>query len=347
MLTSAEAGAELPAPVALSRWVSNITGDPGPFTVQRLSGGSANENTLLRSPAQTFVLRQPPGSNLESRTHSIEREYRVMIALSDTHVPVPRPIGLSHRPLGQGPPALLLEYVDGASITGELPAGYDAASVATIAHASIDALADLHTLPWRELGLEGFGKPDHFLERQVGRWRSHYRAFCHRDLPDFDIVARWLEANRPPAGEAGLLHGDSHIDNFIFSRSAPARLLALIDWELSTIGDPLLDVGLLLALWGSNRAEPWAMPRIQRFSRSPGAPTREQLAQRYSRRSGRSLEHLSYYAALGLWKLAAIVEAEHLHFVTGRTTSPTASSLEHDVPRLLAEARWWTEGHGA
>src|SRR5712691_7251509 len=138
--------------------------------------------------------------------------------------------------------------------------------------------------------------------------------------------APWLEASRPPPQEPGILHGDFHLDNCLFRREPPIAIAGIVDWEISTIGDPLLDLGLLLALWGPDRLDPPAFPHIQAISRLPGSPSREELAARYAERSGRPVEHLAYYMALALWKLAAIVESDY------------ARDLEHDVPRLLDEA---------
>jgi aminoglycoside phosphotransferase (APT) family kinase protein len=232
-----------------------------------------------------------------------------------------------------------MDHVDGVSITDALPADHPPDGVGAIGFATMDALADLHSLDWEGLGLADYGRPAQFLERQVGRWRRQYEGYRHRDLPDFDVVASWLEQNRPPDGRPGILHGDFHIDNCLFSRTDPTRLLAIIDWEMSTIGDPLLDIGLVLAFWGDDRPDPPAMPRIQGFSRDARAPTRAALAERYAQRSGRSVEHLPYYMALAFWKLAAIVEGAHLHFTTGALQTDYARELENDVPRLLAEAR--------
>jgi aminoglycoside phosphotransferase (APT) family kinase protein len=327
----------------LAVWLTSVTDEPGPFTVEHLSGGNSNETLLVSSPLSRWVLRRPPAATIHASGHNVEREYRVLMALADTHVPVPRPIATAREPTPGSPPGLLMEFVDGVSITAELPTAYPPGAAETVGFAAIDALADLHTLPWRDLGLEDFGRPDRFLERQVGRWRKQYAAYRHRDLPDFEVVATWLEANRPAETEGGILHGDCHVDNLLFSRTAPAQLLTIIDWEMSTIGDPLLDVGLLLGLWGSERPEPRAMPKIQGFSTAADAPTVAKLADRYERRSGRSLEHLNYYMALALWKLAAIVEGAHLHFTAGRLPTEYAKNLAHDVPRLLAEARVFTE----
>lgn len=322
----------------LVKWLQRVTDDPGPFELVRLRGGNSNETLVVTSPQGRRLLRRPPEARIDATAHSLEREYRVLMALSDTHVPVPRPIAASHAPPSDGRPALLMEFIEGVSITDELPASYPVGAGATVGEQMIDALADLHSLPWRELGLENFGRPENFLGRQVHRWGKQYERYRHRELPFFAEVAAWLEHNRPADGEPGILHGDFHLDNCLFSRNAPVRLQAVIDWEMSTIGDPLLDVGLALGFWGDHRAEPRAMPRIQGVSRHPGAPSREELAERYESRSGRSLRHLDYYMALGFWKLAAIVEGAHLHYTTGVLRTPYAQALEYDVPRLLEEA---------
>lgn len=327
----------------LTPWLREATDDDGPFEVRPLAGGNSNETLMIESPSGLRVLRRPPAATIDASAHSVQREYRVLMALADTHVPVPRPIAVSRATSPGGPAGLLMEHVPGVSITAELPTAYAPEDARAVAEATIDALADLHALPWREVGLADFGRPDHFLERQVARWRRQYEACRHRELPDFERVATWLEGHRPPAGEPGILHGDFHVDNCLFSPESPARLLAVIDWEMSTIGDPLLDVGLLLALWGDERCEPFAMGRIQGFSRAAGAPTRTELVQRYELRSGRSLEHLHYYMALALWKLAAIVEGAHLHYENGTLETDYARDLEQDVPRLLADAHAFTE----
>lgn len=325
----------------LAAWLEQATDDPGPFRLEPLRGGNSNDTLLVTSRRASRVLRQPPGAGIDASAHSVEREYRILMALADTHVPVPRPLALASEVGPGGRAALLLEHFDGVSIRDRLPSAYpEPVKAATaIGRATIDALADLHSLPWREFGLEDFGRPTGFLERQVRRWRKQYERYRHRDLPDFDIVANWLEKHRPDGGESGILHGDFHVDNCLFSRTAPVQLLAIIDWEMSTIGDPLLDLGLMLAFWGNDRPEKCAMPAIQGFTRVPGAPTRAELAERYARRSGRSVEHLDYYMALAFWKLAAIVEGAHAQYVAGLVQTEYGKALGEDVPRLLAEAR--------
>jgi aminoglycoside phosphotransferase (APT) family kinase protein len=159
-----------------------------------------------------------------------------------------------------------------------------------------------------------------------------------RSLPRFDAVGDWLEANRPEEIAPAILHGDFHADNCLLSAAEPVRVTAIIDWEMATIGDPLLDLGLLLAFWGSDRPEAPAMPRVQAFSRVDGAPSRGELAARYAERSGRSVAALHWYMALAFFKLAAIVEGAYAQYLDGRLTSSYAQALGDDVPRLLDEA---------
>jgi aminoglycoside phosphotransferase (APT) family kinase protein len=270
----------------------------------------------------------------------MEREFRVLAALDGTDVPVPRPLGLCADPEVIGAPFLVTSFVDGVSVLDVLPEAYHpgADSVRAVGEALVDKLAAIHGAPWREIGLGDFGRPDGFLARQVGRWRSQYATYVTRDLPLFDAVADWLEANRPPDAEPGILHGDFHLDNCLIARSPPARVMAVIDWEMATIGDPLLDLGLVLAFWGPDRPPHPGFARIQAVSRLPGSPGREELARRYAARAQRSVDALPYYFALAFWKLAAIVEGAYAQYLAGEQDTEYARSLEHDVPALLAEA---------
>jgi aminoglycoside phosphotransferase (APT) family kinase protein len=159
-----------------------------------------------------------------------------------------------------------------------------------------------------------------------------------REIPSFDAVAEWLDAHRPPDGEPAVLHSDFRIDNCLMDPAAPSRVAAIIDWEMATIGDPLLDLGSFLGFWGDDRPDPPAMPLLQGATRVAGAPSRAELADRYSAATGRSVEHLEYYMALAFWKLAAIIEGAYAHHVAGRLDSQYARDLERGVPGLVAEA---------
>jgi aminoglycoside phosphotransferase (APT) family kinase protein len=323
----------------VAAWLTDSLGDPGPFSLTPVGGGNSNETLLLESPAGRRILRHPPPASLSPGAHSMGRELRVLTAIAGRGVPAPAPLAFADESLPGGP-WLAMEMVDGVALTEELPAGYPpgAASVAAVGEAAVDALAALHRVGWRAAGLADFGRPEGFLERQVGRWRAHYERHQVRDLPDFERVAAWLDANPPAPQEPALLHGDFHLDNCLFTPRPPARVAAIVDWEMSTIGDPLLDLGLLLGFWGTERPASPAMPWVQALTRVPGAPPRAALAERYAAATGRSVDALPWYMALAFWKLAAIIESAYAQYLAGELNSAYARSLGVNVPALLAEA---------
>ena len=323
----------------VSAWLERQALIPGPLTAEAVGGGNSNATFLLRGPGGSYILRRPPAAALSGTAHSMAREYRVLSALAGSEVPAPRPVAFCDDADITGAPFLVMEHVDGVSITDRLPEGYESgpASVARLGEEMVDGLAALHRFDWQAGGLGDFGRPEHFLERQVPRWRRQYESYAVRDLPRFAEVGDWLDEHRPPQWSPGLMHGDFHLDNCLFSATEP-RLLAIIDWELATIGDPLLDIGLALAFWGSRPVDPPAMPQVQGVSRCPGGPDRTALAGRYAERSGRPVDDLGWYMALAVWKLAAIVEGAYAQYLDGRLTSDYARRLADDVPRLLDEA---------
>jgi aminoglycoside phosphotransferase (APT) family kinase protein len=336
---------------ALAQWLTDRTGQPGPWTLRRLPGGNSNETCLLTSagtegakgPARTttqYVLRRPPQHALSASAHSVAREHRLLTALDGTGVPAPWPVALCDDAAVPLAPFLVMEHIaDGASITDTLPPAYpkDPVALIRLADEIVDALAAVHLLDWHQAGLEGFGRPGQFLERQVPRWYKQWQGIAQRPLPEMDRIAGWLERNRPPDRPPALLHGDFHLDNCLFSTREP-RLLAIIDWEMATIGDPLLDLGLLLALWGASPLGRPAIREIQAVSRMPGAPGRDYLLARYGDAVGRPVQHVSYYQCLALFKLAAIIEAAYSQYLAGDLRTPYAAALEHDVPALLDAA---------
>jgi aminoglycoside phosphotransferase (APT) family kinase protein len=347
-MSSGPAGTTDPVDARLRDWLAESLEDDGPFELTYLSGGNSNETLLLESSTRRAILRRPPRATLSPSAHSMEREYRVLGAIAATDVPAPRPIALAG-PDDPGGPFLLMEWIEGTSILGWLPAEYPpgAATVREIGEAAIEALARLHSVDWRAAGLEGFGRPAGFIERQVDRWHSQFESSQVREIPDFEWLAGWLEANRPSAGAPGILHGDFHIDNCLFSLRPPVSLRAVIDWEMATVGDPLIDLGLLLALWGPERGDPPAIDGLQGVSLLDGAPSRGELAAHYAERSGRSVERLDWYMSFALWKLGAIIEGAYAQYLRGNVDSDYAKALGKDVPLLMAEARTIAERAGS
>jgi aminoglycoside phosphotransferase (APT) family kinase protein len=328
-------------PASLAAWLADALDDPGPFTLTRLSGGNSNETLLLESPAARRVMRRPPAAAIDPGAHDMPREHRVLAALHGAGAPVPRPLALCDD-LSVAPAwFLVMEMVDGHAINDRLPSAYPpgAETVRAIGEATVDALATVHRVDWQAAGLGDFGRPDGFLERQVPRWRKQYERHQTRDIPMFDTVAEWLATHRPPGGAPAVLHSDFRIDNCLMDPARPDRVAAIIDWEMATIGDPLLDLGSFLGFWGDDRPDALAMPLLQGATRIPGAPSRAELAERYAAATGRSVEHLDYYMALAFWKLGTIIEGAYAQHVAGRLNSPQyARDLEPGVPALFAEA---------
>jgi aminoglycoside phosphotransferase (APT) family kinase protein len=259
------------------------------------------------------VLRRPPAVINAPGASDMNREWRILTALEGTSVPHPSPLlfGGPDSPLSG--PFLIMAHVDGFNPVGVLPPPYDTPGARRdLAFALVDALAELAAVPWRERGLDGLGKPEAFLDRQVSRWLRQLDGYAKlptyqaRDIPGLDWLANWLEANRPPAQPAALMHGDYSLFNVMASPRDTRRLAAVIDWDTGTIGDPLLDIGHLLARWTDPGEEP-ALGTWDIETRD-GLPTRPELAARYAERTGVDLSALPYYEALALFKLAIILE---------------------------------------
>lgn len=326
---------------ALAAWLDRHVGADGPWTITPLAGGNSNETNLLCGRTGRYVLRRPPRAALSASAHGVGREFRLLMALYGTEVAVPRPVALCEDPAVAGAPFLVMEHVaDALSVTDTVPPGWSAHpdALTTAADDLVDALVALHRVDPAAAGLAGFGRPEGFLQRQPGRWYAQWERIACRPLPAMAPLAQWLTDNMPGSSPVGLLHGDFHLDNCLFAADRP-RLLAVIDWELATVGDPLLDLGLLLALWGERPVDDVALPAVQAVSRLPGAPPREHLLDRYEKGIGRPVEDLAYYRTLALYKLAAIVEAAFAQYRAGTLDTAYAAALEHSVPALLAEAQ--------
>lgn len=312
-----------------------------------LSGGNSNVTWRFDGPQRACVVRTAPATTISPTAHrGIEREHTVLRAIED-QVKVPRVLAWGDRDSPIGRPFLVLECIDGVSITDTLPDAYagtdDAAN--SLGLDLMDQLAAVHRVDLEATGLQSLGRPDHFLRRQLRRWMQVRRETAVRELPGLFELGNWLLAEEPPAVAPALIHGDYHLDNTLVSRDEP-QILALIDWELATVGDPYTDVALALMLWGDKRcAEPPAFAQLQAISRRPGVLDRRALAERWAEATGRSLVYLDYYLAFAFWRLAAIVEGAYCLYVRGKVDTPYARDLEFNVPALLHEAQQAATGN--
>jgi len=288
-----------------------------PLRFERLPGGRSNLTYRVRDAAGgDFVLRRPPLHGVLQSAHDMAREHRIIAALAATEVPVPAALGLCEDPAVTGAPFYVMAYVDGAVPSDEatVVAAFDEQARAAAADSLVDALVALHGVDPDAVGLGQLGRREGYLERQLRRWKRQLEQSRTRELPVLDEVHRRLEAAVPAqVGPARVVHGDYRLDNVILSPAG--RVLAVLDWELCTLGDPLADVGLLLVYW----AEPGdtALPLGTAPTRLPGFPPQTALTAAYAARSGRAVDQLDYYMAFGYWKLAVILEGVYARYTAG------------------------------
>jgi aminoglycoside phosphotransferase (APT) family kinase protein len=330
---------------AVATWLDgHLPGDGVPVSAERIGAGVgvANALYLMRRGDDSWVLRRPPAQKNDPSASDTAREWRILTALEGTAVPHPRPVLLCEDVAVIGVPFMLMSVVDGFTPGFELPEPFasDTGLRHDLAMAYVDGCAELSKVDWRSRGLEGLGKPEGFLERQVPRWLAQLARCRTRDLPELDFVCAWLEDNRPPMSASAILHGDYSPFNVMVAPDPPARLAAVVDWDTGTIGDPLLDIGHLLARWTDPGEEPVLGLQAGGVL---GYPTRAQMAERYARSTGRDLSSLQYYEALALFKLAVILEGGYARARAAGT--PDADNLMATlVPRLMRAAADFARG---
>jgi aminoglycoside phosphotransferase (APT) family kinase protein len=266
------------------------------------------------------------------------REARLLRALEPTPVPVPRVLAVCEDSSLIGAPFYVMELIDGEVITNSLPPALDhPVARGQIADELIEALVELHAVDWQAAGLEGFGKPTGYVERQVRRFAGLWEHNRTRELPQMEQVGEWLAAHLPQSPTATIVHGDYRLGNAMFSSEPPARLVAILDWEMATIGDPLADVGYLMIHWRQPGDRPISFD-LQKVTTLPGFPTREQLVARYEERSGRTVGALAWYVALALWKSAVFMEGNYRRALEGATDDPYLKGFGDGVIELADRA---------
>ena len=271
----------------------------------------------------------------------MSREFRVLSALEESAVPHPTPLHLCVDATVIGAPFLLMTTIRGFHLRAPYPplvTNDRANALRGFAFSFVEALAALANVDWQVSGLDGFGKPDRYLERQVDRWMGQLERYRSRELPGIDWVADWLRTNRPEMSAPGIIHGDYQLLNVLFALDEPYRVAGVVDWEQSTIGDPLVDLGWTLGLWTQAGEESPLNALYGTTTTEPEMPTRAELAAHYAHRTGRSVENLPYYETLGLFKLACIVEGSYYRYVNGQSDTALHKDFEWIVPKLVATA---------
>jgi aminoglycoside phosphotransferase (APT) family kinase protein len=283
------------------------------LTVSLISGGKSNLTFVVSSAAGDVVLRRPPLSTVLPTAHDMRREHRVMTALGGTDVPVPRTLAMCTDESVVGAPFYVMERVHGHIVRGSLPAGYadEPQQRRAIGMGFIDVLASLHDVDPELVGLGDYGRPHGYLERQVRRWTAQWDAARQADEPDgpeLDRLAARLREALPSAATGPIVHGDYRLDNSVLDPDRPGRVAAVLDWELSTLGDPLADLGLLYVYWpqASDGVEREGTLAVASVTTLDGFPGRAELFDRYAARTGRDLSALPWYVGFGAFKLAVV-----------------------------------------
>ncbi len=329
----------------LADWIADNAGLNDVAIGDRLTGGNANVTRLVTAREGKFVLRHPPEDAVsDTAAAGISREFAAISALAGK-APVAVPIAFCEDAEVIGQPFSLTGFVDGVSITETLPTAYGADGVKRIGLSLMATLGAIHSVDAAPLLAQGFGKPEGFAPRQVHRWLDVRTKHRVRDLPLLEEIGEWLLANAPQDRAPSIIHCDFHLDNCLSADDRP-EVRAVIDWEMATLGDPLVDLGLCLFFWKRDPSAPLGFSFVQAISNRPDAPDRSQLADAWSQASGRDHADLPWYTVFSAWRLAAIVEGAWLLHVEGKVSSDYARGLEHDVPNLLREAAALVEDAG-
>ncbi|MEX0800308.1 MAG: phosphotransferase family protein [Dehalococcoidia bacterium] len=302
----------------LAPWFRDNVGDVDSLSGEIIGHGRSNLTYRVRAGDQSWVLRRPPLSHVQATAHDMGREFRILFALAPTGFPAPKPIALCEDVSINDAPFYVMEYVEGLVPVdpNEVGRRFDEAQRHRIGEELVDVLVRLHSFQPEEIGLEGFGKPQGYLERQVRRFSQQLEDIRYRETPELDELARRLSASIPPERAPGIVHGDYRLDNTILDDEG--HIIAVLDWEMSTLGDSLADMGLLNMYWGRGSSQELAIAGTPVMS-LPGFPTWEQAAARYEAKSGRDLSNLDFYTVLAHFKLGVILENMYKRFLGGGT----------------------------
>ena len=318
----------------------------GEIEASPIGEGHSNVTYLIERGGTEMVLRRPPRPPLPPSAHDVLREARLLRALAETPARVPEVLAVCEDPATIGCPFYVMERIEGEVIVSSVPSALDTPEERRgIAEQLIDALVEIHAVDWQLVGLEGFGKPTGYLERQLRRFGGLWELNKTREIPTIERVATWLAKRMPSSGPATIVHGDFRLGNTMFSAQAPARLVAVLDWEMATIGDPLADLGYLCTMW-TERDDPELGMRedLARITRQEGFPTRAELIERYEERSGRSMSDIRWYTTLAVWKMAVFMEGNYKRAIAGTTDDPYLRQFGDGVLELARRAEEMTGG---
>ncbi|MFC9156039.1 phosphotransferase family protein [Streptomyces bauhiniae] len=303
----------------------------GPLTGRLIEGGRSNLTYALTDGTSRWVVRRPPLGHVLATAHDMRREHRVISALHPTRVPVPRPVLLCEDDEVLGAPFYVMEFVEGTPYrTADQLAPLGAERTRNAVLSLVDTLVELHAVDPAEVGLADFGRPEGFLDRQLRRWGKQLDASRNRELAGVDELHAALGRSLPTSPAPAVVHGDYRLDNVLIGEGD--RIEAILDWEMSTLGDPLTDLGLLVMY-----SQPLGMAHspVSTTAEAPGHPTPAELIERYAERSGRDVSDVNWYTAFAWFKLAVILEGIHYRYTLGQTVGGGFDRIGDLVPVFI------------
>ncbi len=319
-----------------------LAGADRPMQVKQFRGGHSNLTYLLRFDGQEWVLRRPPFGPLPTGGHDMTREYKVLSRLWRGFAPAPRAVLLCEDSSVMGAPFFVMERRKGILMKMRQPLppelGEDPQKFKKISEGFIDALADLHAVDYQAVGLADLGRPEGFLKRQLTGWMARWEKAKTHEVPLMEKLGQWFLDHMPEPHPPTVLHNDFYLHNLMLDAADPGRVTGVFDWEMSTLGDPLIDVGIALGYWHDRTDAPefLAIEQGHAHTVKPGFLSRDELAERYARRTGRDLSQIAYYRAWAHWRNATVVQQIYVRYVRGQTSDPRFALMSGNPP-VLAE----------
>jgi aminoglycoside phosphotransferase (APT) family kinase protein len=333
----------------LGRYLRDYLGLEGDVEILQYPSGRSNLTYLLRMGGADVVLRRPPFGSKPKTGHDMKREHDVLAALHGTCRYCPRPLLYCEDEAIIGSPFYVMERIEGIIVRRDFPTGlsFSPRDIRSVFDRVVDVHAEIHAIDVHEVGLAGFGKPEGYIERQISGWSRRYRRARTPNVPDCENVMAWLESNQPrDSGGGCIIHNDFRLDNVVLDPEDPLEVIGVLDWEMATLGDPLMDLGASLAYW-VEQTDPQPFQEIRMMPTNvDGAPTRAEVIARYQRASGLEIGDFSFYYCYGLFRLAGIVQQIYYRFHHGQTDDPRFKDMHLGVSILAGAAEAVISGNG-
>jgi aminoglycoside phosphotransferase (APT) family kinase protein len=333
---------------ALRVFLDERLGDTAEIAVEPMVGGGSCDIYAVTRLGERWVLRRAPSHASSATAHDVLREFRILDAIKDQPVPIARPLLGCDDPAVFGAPFYLMERIDGVPVRSGIPEAWTVHpdDQPQALDQLVDALVAIHAVDWAGCGLGDLAHAGPYLERQIGRWMSQLESYGSRPLPLAERVAGWLADDLPPDQPPALAHGDYKLDNVLFAETAPPDLLAVVDWEMASIGDPLVDLAWATIFHpGPEGTMPLGVAGTFAFDRAR-VPPRASLVERYRERSGRDVAGIDWYDVFSRWKLAIVLEGSYAKFLRGESKKPVHEYFGRQADLLLDSAAAIVEGRG-